>query len=93
MIDLAEERPIGIPRIECTCIGDVEKADMLDAFHLAKKKHEDMISMHKDRFKASMQEQPTGYLLQPLIDGHNNAIKRIEVIEDAVRKIPTCPSD
>lgn len=86
---LDKDFPIGVPRFECTCIGDVEKAEMLDAFYLAKKKHEEIIAHHKE-VSEFIDDVAKEAFLKPLVISHERAIKRIEVLENAIEKLSTC---
>lgn len=81
--------PIGVPRFECSCIGDVEKAEMLDAFHLAKVKHKEIID-HHIAVSQFVDDPAKEVFLKPLVTSHERAIKRIEVIEDVISKLQTC---
>lgn len=96
---MGEEYPVGVPRIECTCIGDVEKAQMLEAFHIAKvstrkhiervkEKYVPRLDLSKERDKIAKE-----VFLDPLIGSHERTIERIETLDKAIREIPTCPID
>jgi hypothetical protein len=75
--------PMGEARMECSLIGDVEKAELLESLHIAKMVHRKAIKRYKqsyDRFNES------------LIYSHTRSVMRIETLEKVIGDIPT-PKD